>query len=150
MVAQNMVRKSQMFKFDPPGLDFEPSEREEKRIQKVVSSFPADKFPQLKAVCGDYFKGKMPGSMDETREKLTTFVRSCSPDVLDNLIDELDKFICMNAEESRVTKAKIVTQGLKCDCDVADLNILANLLAWLRCYKLQFDYVASSSAVPVR
>jgi hypothetical protein len=144
MVAQSMVKKAQMFNFDPPGLDFVgPSEREEKRIQEVVSSFPADKFPLLQAVCSDYFEGKMPDSMDETREKLTTFVRTCSPAVLDGLIAELDEFISMYAEERPDTKAKIVTQGLSCDCAISDLNILANLLAWLRCYKLQFDYVAA-------
>ena len=50
----------------------------------------------------------------------------------------------MNAEERPETKSRIITEGLNCDCDIADLNILANLLAWLRCYKLQYDYVASS------
>jgi len=142
MVAQTVVRKAQLFNFDPPGLDFGPSKREEKRIQEVVSSFPADKFPQLQAVCSDYFEGTMPDSMDETREKLTTFVRTRSPAELDELIAELDTFICMNAGERPDTKAKVVTQRLNCACEISDLNILANLLAWLRCYRLQFDYVA--------
>ena len=70
-------------------------------------------------------------------------MRTCSPAELDELIAELDRFICMNAGERPDTKAKIVTQSLNCACEISDLNILANLLAWLRCYKLQYDYVAA-------